>query len=87
MDYPSIARCGIVVFVTVVIPEMLPGKWHKSISQNAPVELTGEVTVQQYKRRFGTTVKSSPDVPNHYQFGRYKPGTFAGSAHQVNDVP
>ena len=25
-------------------------------------------------------------VPNHHQLGPYKPGTFAGSAHQVNDV-
>ena len=26
-------------------------------------------------------------VPKHHQLGPYKPGTFAGSAHQVNDVP
>ena len=26
-------------------------------------------------------------VLNHYQLGPYKPGAFAGSAHQVNDVP
>ena len=26
-------------------------------------------------------------VLNHHQLGHYKPGTFAGSAHQVNDVP
>ena len=26
-------------------------------------------------------------LPNHHQLGLYKPGTFAGSAHQVNDVP
>ena len=27
------------------------------------------------------------NVPNHHQLGPYNPGTFAGSAHQVNDVP
>ena len=26
-------------------------------------------------------------VPNHHQHGPYKPGTFAESAHQVNDIP
>ena len=29
---------------------------------NAPVELTSELSVGEHKRRFGTTVKSSPDV-------------------------
>ena len=27
-DYPSTVRCGVIVLVAVVIPEMLPGKWH-----------------------------------------------------------
>ena len=31
--------------------------------------------------------KLSRRVLNHHQLGHYKPGTFAGSAHQVNDVP
>ena len=26
-------------------------------------------------------------VPNHHQLGPYEPSTFAGSAHQVNDIP
>ena len=60
--YPSMVRCGIIALVEVVIPEVLPGKWHQRVSQNAPVELTGEVSVGEHKRRFGTTVESSPDV-------------------------
>ena len=31
--------------------------------------------------------KLSRRVPNHHQLGPYKPVTFAGSAHQVNNVP
>ena len=27
-DYSSTVRCGVIVLVAVVIPEMLPGKWH-----------------------------------------------------------
>ena len=27
-DYPSMVRCGVIVLVAVVIPEMMPGKWH-----------------------------------------------------------
>ena len=27
-DYPSTLRCGLIVLVAVVIPEMLPGKWN-----------------------------------------------------------
>ena len=46
--------------------------------------------VGEHKRRFGTTVKSSPDVyrtTTSWEPKPYKPGTFAGSAHQVNDEP
>ena len=53
-DYPSPARCGVIVLIAVIITKMLPGKW-----QNAHVELTGEVSVGEHKRRFDTTVKSS----------------------------
>ena len=37
--------------------------WQKALSfAKCPVELTGEVSVGEHKRRFGTTVKSSLDV-------------------------
>ena len=55
-------RCGVIVLVAVIIHEMLPGKWHYGVSQNAPVKLTSEVSDGEHKRRFGTTVKSSSDV-------------------------
>ena len=61
-DYPIMVRCGILILEVVVILEMLAGKWHWGVSQNAPIELPGEVSVRQHKRRFGTTVRSSPDV-------------------------
>ena len=32
------------------------------VLQNAPVELTSEVSVGEHKRRFGTSVERSPDV-------------------------
>ena len=61
-DCPSVVRCGVIVFVAVVIPESLPGKWHQRVSQNAPLELTSDVSVGGHKRRFGTTMENSPDV-------------------------
>ena len=61
-DYLCMVRCGVIVLVAVVIPEMLLGKWHYGVLQKASVELTGEVFVREGKRRFGTIVKSSPDV-------------------------
>ena len=53
--------CGVIVLVAVVIPEKLPGKWHWGVLQYVPVELTGEVYVGEPEKRYGTTVKSSPD--------------------------
>ena len=63
---------------------MLSAKWHKGVSQNAPqVELTGDVSAGEHKRRLGTNVKERLPrrIPNHHQLEpyRYKPGTFAGS--------
>ena len=38
--------------------------WHNRLgSGNAPAKITGEVSIGKQKRRFGTTVKSSPDSP------------------------
>ena len=61
-DYLGMMRSSIIVMVMVVIPEMLPGERHYGNSQNAPLELTGEVSVREHKRRFGTMVNCSPDV-------------------------
>ena len=59
--FPSMVTCGVIVLVAVVIPEKLPAKWHWGVLQNVPVEPTGEVYVGEPKKRYGTTVKSSPD--------------------------
>ena len=56
-DSLSIMRCVVTVLVAVIIPEMLPGKWHLGVSQNAPVQLCRHLS--------GTTrgdLKSSLDV-------------------------
>ena len=49
--------------------------------QNAPVELTGEVSVGHHCE------KLTGWVLNHLQLEPYKPGTFAGRAHQLNYIP
>ena len=56
-DSLIIMRCVVTVLVAVIIPEMLPGKWHLGVSQNAPVQLCRHLS--------GTTrgdLKSSLDV-------------------------
>ena len=58
----STVRCGVIILAAVLVPEMLPGKWHKGVLQNVLAELTGEIPVGEDKRQFDTTVKSSPDV-------------------------
>ena len=55
-------RCDDIILVVVVISEMQPNKWHEGVSQNAPIELTSEVSVGKRKGQFGTTLKSSSDV-------------------------
>ena len=55
--------------------------WQMVLRYFAQCEVSGEVSVGEHKRRFGTIVKSSRDVCTG------PPPAFAGSAHQVNNVP
>ena len=40
-NYPSTMRSGVVILIAVVVPEIMPGKWHSGVLQNAPIEHTG----------------------------------------------
>ena len=52
--------CGVIILVAVVIPEVVPGKWHYGVLRNAPVELTSEISVREHKRRAKGCTKLPP---------------------------
>ena len=86
-DYPSTVRCGVIVLVAVVIPEMVawqmalrcfakcPSRAHRWCMSRRALEAIWH-HCEKLPRR----------VPNHNELGHYKPHTFPGSAHQVNHV-
>ena len=82
----STMRRAIVVLGVVVIPEML--------ANGTKVFRIMPLKISPVRYRSGNTrgdwdhcEKLPRHVPNHHQLGSYKSGTFAGSAHQVNEVP
>ena len=87
-DYPSMLRCGVIVLVAVVIPKKLPG------TNSTKVFLKKTFRPHQWGICRGAQEviwhlceKLPRHVTNHHQLGPYKPGTFVGSAHQVNNIP